>query len=391
MARPKKISEIETAAPKSEPGKLVKELRKVFGKEEISWDLSTEDSPTAAKTFISTGSTLLDYAISNRRNGGVPTGKLTEIAGEEASGKSLIISHVIANTQKKGGLAVLLDTENAASPDFMEQVGVDLDSLIYLQPATIEKTFETIEKTVAIARTDNADCPIVIAWDGVAATPPQSEIEGDYDPNSRIGVMAKTLAKGLRKLTSTVGREKITLVVTNQLKQKPGLVYGDPFYTPGGKAIPYHASVRIRLTSSTKLKDGNGAIYAISTKGKCIKTRLGPPHRSCKFDIHFDHGIDDVYSWFTFFHDIDLVKKAGGWCTFPSSPLGEEKFREKDWRNMIATNPVFSAFVLDELERRLVIVYKDLNDREAIVVNENEGSDFSHQDDDDEITSNSDD
>lgn len=369
MARGKRDKPEENGKPESDPSKLVKDLRKTFSKDDedqISWDLSTEESPTSAKTFISTGSTLLDYVISNRRDGGVPTGKLTEIAGEEASGKSLIISHIIANAQKKGGIAVLMDTENAFNPAFGQQVGVDLKSLVYLQPNTIEKTFETVERIIVSARASNASCPIVIAWDGVAATPPQAEIEGGYDGNARIGLAGKALSLGMRKLTQTVGKEAITFVVTNQLKQKPGLVYGDPYYTPGGKAIPFHASVRIRLTSSTKLKDAEGNIYAVHTKANCKKTRLGPPFRKCEFDIHFDRGIDDVMSWFSFFHDRKMISKSAGYCTFEEL-LGGEKFREKQWYEMMRDEKTRNG-VLDLLERNLTVVYKNLEDREAIEV-----------------------
>lgn len=376
MARQKKEQPEEGATPKIDPGKLVKDLRRKFEKDDedcISWDLSSETSPTNRKEFISTGSTLLDYAISNRRDGGVPTGKLTEIAGGEASGKSLLCAHLIANNQKKGGISVYIDTENAANPEFMEQLGVDLSKLVYLQTGTIEKTFETIESVIIQTRTLDSSCPVLILWDGIAATPPQSEIEGDYDPNSRIGVMAKTLAKGMRKLTQTVGKERITLVVTNQLKEKPGVSYGDPFYTPGGRAIPYHASARIRLTSSTKLKDAEGNVYAIRTRGACIKTRLGPPHRKCEFEIHFDIGVDDMGSWFTYLHEQKVIEKRNGWCYMPGLDGKELQFREKEWRKMLREKPEFKAFILDLLQSMLTVVYKDIDDREAIPVEISEG------------------
>lgn len=375
MARGKKGQPEESEKRAGDPDKLVKDLRKQFSREDedcISWDLSSETSPTNHKSYISTGSTLLDYAISNRRDGGVPTGKLTEIAGGEASGKSLLCAHLIANVQKVGGIAVYIDTENAANPEFMQQLGVDLTKLVYLQTGTIEKTFETIEKVIISSRTSNDDCPILIMWDGIAATPPQSEIEGDYDPNSRIGVMAKALAKGLRKLTQTVGKERVTLVVTNQLKERPGVSYGDPFYTPGGKAIPYHASVRIRLTSSTKLKDADGNIYAIKTKAKCIKTRLGPPHRKCEFDIHFDCGVDDVFSWFSFLHEQKLIEKRAGWCYIDVNGK-EVQFREKDWRKKVNEEPAFKSFILDKLAGMLTVVYKDIDEREGTEVVEHDG------------------
>lgn len=364
----------------SDVGKMLKQLAGQFnkdGEDKIAWNLAKDfDNPTDVKEFISTGSTLLDYVISNRRNGGVPTGKLTEISGEEASGKSLLCAHILANTQKKNGLAVYIDTENAANPEFMQQVGVDLNKLLYLQPGSVESVFEAIEKCINVARAKDVKNPVTIIWDSVAATPPNAEIEGDYDPNSRIGVMAKALAKGLRKLTDTVGKDKVTLVFTNQLKFRPGVMYGDPMTTPGGKAIPYHASVRIRLASSTKEKDEEGDVFAIKTKAKCQKTRLGPPLRACEFMIMFDRGIDDVGSWREFLHEKGEIEKRAGFMVMKDVPVSvqvgedkkgnpvfetqvqqEYKFRQSAWSDMIRGDAAFKEHVLSLLEKHLIVRY----------------------------------
>lgn len=357
MARKQEDTEPQGAPPKMS---IIRGIRKTLNKDDddkLSWDLTQDDSPTHVSEFISTGSTLLDYVISNRRDGGIPVGKLTEIQGEEASGKSLLCAHIIANTQKKGGIAVYMDTENATNPDFMQRIGVDLESLIYVQPGTIEKAFETIENVIKALRAKSADVPVTVMWDSIAATPPQAEIEGDYDPNSRIGLMAKALAKGLRKLTDLIGKEKITLVFTNQLKQKFNVMYGDPWGTPGGKAIPYHASVRLRLASSTKLKDKDNNVFGIVTNGSTVKTRLGPPHRRCKFEIHFDHGIDDERSWFEPLHSAGLIEKRGGWC-YLNVDGAELKFNGEDkWKRFVAENPNVKAWALDNLERLMVVKY----------------------------------
>ena len=356
-----------------DPKKIIREMRTALNKdddEKLTWNLAEEDSPTHVSDFISTGSTLLDYVISNRQDGGVPVGKLTEIAGEEATGKSLLCAHIIANTQRKGGIAVYLDSENAANPGFMKQVGVDLDALIYVQPGTIERSFETIEGIIKTLRGKNSKVPVTIIWDSLAGTPPQAEIEGDYDPNSRIGVGAKAMSKGLRKITDLIGKEKITLVFTNQLKMNPGAgPYGDPWVTPYGKAVPYHASVRIRLNSSTKLKDANGNVYGVKTNARCVKTRLGPPHRRCTFEIHFDVGVDDVGSWFTFLHEeMKLVEKRAGWCYVDIGRDKPVQFREKDWRKLVSDEPAVRAWALSHLAQRLTVVYKPIEEREGIEV-----------------------
>src|SRR5690606_29709147 len=167
-----------------------------------------------------TGSTLLNYAISNNEKGGFPVGKISEVTGEEASGKSLMIAHALADTQRQGGIAVLLDTENAVNTDFLKRVGVDVDKLIYVQPHTIEEAFEVMEKIIVMTREKfpEKEKIVTVAWDSIAATPPEQELEGDYDPNSRIGVGAKTMSKGMRKITGMVGFEGVTLIFTNQLR-----------------------------------------------------------------------------------------------------------------------------------------------------------------------------
>lgn len=368
MARRRKEETVEVTVSDGAPidvGKLVRSFIKTFnkdGEDKVAWNLAyDEDNPTDVKEFISTGSTLLDYCISNRRDGGVPAGKLTEISGEEASGKSLICAHLVANVQKKGGIAVYIDTENAANPSFMEQVGVDLKNLVYLQPGTIENVFEHISKCISMARAKDVKCPVLIIWDSVAATPPAAELEGNFDPTNSIGLMARTISKGLRMLTDSVGKDRVTLVFTNQLRTKIGVSYGDPLTTPGGKAIPFCASVRIRLSQSTKLKDtGDGTeVDGIKTLAKCIKTRLGPPHRRCYFDIRFDKGIDDIGSWFTVLHESKKIEKRGGWCVMANVPghEGELKFRESGWHNVLAADQSLSDHVRDLIEGEMVVRY----------------------------------
>ena len=378
----KEASVEETEDYGEDNGKLSRHLVRTLnnGDEKMAWNLAKDmDNPTDVKEFISTGSTLLDYIISNRRDGGIPAGKLTEIQGEESSGKSLLCAHIMANVQKKGGLAVYMDTENAANPAFMKTVGVDLDKLVYVQPGTTEEVFETIEKCISVARAKDVKKPIVIVWDSVAATPPNAEIEGDYNPNSQIGLMARVIARGLRKLTQTVGKDKVTLVFTNQLKFRPGVMYGDPMTTPGGKAIPYHASIRIKLAQSTKEKGKDGDVISILTNATCKKTRFGPMLRKCQFSIFFDRGIEEVDSWRELLHSVGEIKKAGGMMIMKDVPqqvqvgedasknpvyetqvLPELRFRQSSWKERLAGDPVFKAYVLDLLEKKMVVKYDEI-------------------------------
>jgi recombination protein RecA len=385
----KKISEVDAGKPVDTKG-MIRSIRTSLNKDDsdkITWDLTKDDSPTHVKDFISTGSTLLDYIISNRRNGGVPCGKITELQGEESSGKSLLCAHIIASTQKKGGIAVYLDTENASNPDFMRRIGVDLEKLVYVQPGTIEKSFEIIENIIMTLRAKAPDQPVTILWDSVGNTPPQAEIEGDYDPNSRMGLGAKAMAKGLRKITDLIGREHITLVLTNPLKfAMGGNGYGDPFITPYGKAVPYHSSVRLRVTSSTKLKDKDNTVYGIVTNGRIIKSRLGTSHRTAKFEIHFDHGIDDEGSWFNVLNEEGLIAKADGWCYIAELPSGKisdkgvhagtdrgMQFREAQFATLAREDERLRKWALDSLEKLLVVRYEEKRpEREGIEI-PNEG------------------
>lgn len=351
---------------------LIRELNK-NGKEKVAWCLATDgDNPTDVKDFIPTGSTLLDYIMTNRRGGGIPVGKLTEIIGEEASGKSLLLTQILANTQKKGGLAVLFDEENALNPEFAERVGLDIQKLVYMQAGCVESVGENIEKIINLARSKDVKRIITIGWDSVAATPPKAELEGDYDPNSRVGLQAKAIAKMLRKLTSTIGREKVTLVFTNQMKVKIGVMFGDPMGTPGGKAIPYHASIRVRLNRSTELKeeDDDKTVYAVHTRAKVIKGRLGPPLRKCEFDIHFAKGVDDASSILAYLHSVGEVEKAMGKMYLKFIPNGvitkwrsENKDNEGD-RGIQVSDESFEVLwndremrgkILDVLDQHMIV------------------------------------
>ena len=340
---------------------LANELRNELNKaakENVAYDLHG-DNPTNVKTWISTGSTLLDYIISNRRDGGIPVGKLTTIAGESASGKSLVVTQILANTQKMGGLAVYIDTENAASPEFMEQLGLDTkNNFMYVQPGTIEEVFENIERLIGLIREKAPDKLVCIVWDSVAGTPVKAEIEGDYDPNSRIGLTAKALAKGMRKVTETLGKAQIALVFVNQLKVNIGVMFGDNRVEPGGKALPYHASTRIWLTqhkgkANGQILNDKKQVVGFHTSAKTMKSRFGPSPRSCQFDVLFDLandriGVDDEGSWLNAIAGTSGCIRTGGWYTINVG--GEDKkFQSKEFPKLLEDKK-FKKRVLDIIE-----------------------------------------
>ncbi len=377
MARAKEEPAVEAKIPTNKA--TIRSIRSALNKDDadkVTWDLSKDDSPTYVKEFIPTGSTLLDYVMTNRRGGGVPVGKMTAIEGEEQTGKSLLCAHIIANAQRMGGIAVYIDTENAANPDFMKRVGVDLESLVYIQPGTVEHALEHIEAVIRTLRAKSPNTLVCILWDSIGGTPTQAEIEGDYDPNSQMGLLAKTLSKGFKKLIDLVAKERIALVVTNHLKQKMGYVMGDPFYAPGGKGVPYLSTVRLRLTSSTKLKDEKGDIYGVKTNGRVIKTRLGPNYRSTKFEIHFDQGVDDERSWLETLQERGGVENRGGW-RYPVGLPEDQKFREKEWPSLAKDGGSLRTWALDALERLMVVKYEKVEGRQGVEVpnSEVEGGD----------------
>lgn len=290
-----------------------------------------KSTPSTVKGYISTGSTLLDVAISNRKDGGVPTGRLTEISGVESIGKSLMAYHLIANVQKKGGIAVLIDTENAASLEFMKRLGVNVEELIYMQLGTIEESFKAMESTIAKVRDNTLDKEkdLLIVWDSVAATSAEEEISGGYGDKT-IGLAARLIGQGLRKIIPYIGKFNVTLVFINQLRTKIGVMYGDPMVTPGGKAIPFHSSVRVRLHKEADIKDSSKAIRGVRVKAKVQKNKVAPPRREASFIIRFGYGIQDVDSWLDPLINMGIVDQKGGWYNY-----GDIKFQRVNWAKIV--------------------------------------------------------
>lgn len=360
---------------------LIKEMNK-DSEEKVAWSLATDkDNPTDVKDWISTGSTVLDYQIGNKRGAGIPCGKITEVVGEEATGKSLLVTQILANTQKKGGLAVYFDEENALNPDFATRLGLNLSELVYMQVGYVEAVGEHIQKIIALARAKDVKKPITIVWDSMAATPAKAELEGDFDPNSRIGLQAKAISKMMRLLTKTVGRERVTLVFTNQMKVKIGVMYGDPMGTPGGKAVPYHASVRIRLKRVKEvINEKTKEVLGVKTRSKVFKNRMGPPMRACEFDIMYADGVNDGDSIRDCLHEKGEIKKVNGWMYMSGVPITsfefdektgevdktktpkvevkeELQFRAREFDEYWSTDPAFKEHVLGLLDKHLIVKY----------------------------------
>ena len=317
-------------------GVLADTLNKQFKDMKVAYFLDGSDTtPTDIKDFVSTGSTMLDLAISNKPNGGIAVGRITEINGLESSGKSLIGAHILAETQKKGGVAVYIDTETSVSTEFLEAIGLDVESMLYLHLETVEDIFSAIEEIVAKVRESDKDRLVTILVDSLAAATTKVELEAEFDKDGWATAKAIIISKAMRKITQMIGRQRVALVFTNQLRQKLGVMFGDPWTTSGGKALPFHSSTRIRLKNVGQIKDTKKNTIGMKMRAQVIKNRLGPPMRHADFELYFESGIDDDGSWLHVMKDHKLVKQGGAWYTMNDHNGKEIKFQSKDWADYL--------------------------------------------------------
>jgi recombination protein RecA len=346
---------------------LIKQINKEAGNK-IAFNLGTDEAPTTVKRWISTGSRQLDYIISNRRSGGVAEGRIVEIQGPPSSGKSHIAYEIAKSTQKMNGIVVYIDTENATSVENLEGLGIDIRKrFVFIQETCIEDIFKVIESTIEKARNLKADVPVTVIWDSVAASAPKAEIEGDYDQNT-IGLAARVLSKGFRKVTDVIGDKNVCLVLLNQQRTKIGVMYGDPSTTPGGMAIPYHASTRIKLTGGQQIKqtiNGKEAVVGINVTCKTIKNKVARPWREVSFEIHFGKGVREDENVFDELREFcekckdpvifegKKIKLEGTsqWKYFQvtDAKTGEvivdEKFYKSEFGNRVLNNPEYADYV----------------------------------------------
>jgi recombination protein RecA len=345
---------------------LIDSLNKDQG-HRVAYNLASDQSPTHVKRWISTGSTLLDYIISNKRNGGLPEGRIVEIFGPPSIGKSHIATQIAKSTQRMGGIVVYIDTENATNPENLHALGVDVSKrFVYVDTHCTEEVFDIAEKTIIKAKAMQKDIPITIIWDSVAASSPKAELEGDYDKDT-IGLQARVLSKGMRKITGVIGDQNVLFVCLNQVRSKIGVLYGDPTVTPGGNAIPFHSSVRIKLGAGSQIENDKKEIIGINVSAKTVKNKVGPPFRSCNFQIHFGKGIvehEEVFDVLrshgeeTIKNHVVKVSGDGAWKLFEvikpdGSKLIEKKFHKTDFGEMLA-NREYRPWLDDLVEAAMV-------------------------------------
>ena len=341
---------------------LADELNKHFKNEgHVAYFIGGENTPTDVSDWIGTGSSMLDLAISNKPHGGFPVGRIIELNGLEASGKSLVAAHAIAEVQKKDGVGVYIDTENAMSQEFLEAIGVDLSKMLYLQLDTVEQIFEALESVIDQIRESNKDTPVVIVVDSLAAATTSNEREGDYSKEGWATDKALIVSKAFRKITRKIGKERIVVIFTNQLRQKLGVMFGDPYTTSGGKGLPFHASVRVRLKSMGQIKYKKGSIekvIGIKARAQVVKNRVGPPFRTADFDIFFDRGIDDSDNWLQILKDDNVVQRSNPGFKIVDQKGEERKFVTDEWSTMLNDDPEFKEFLYQKICDSVIMQYK---------------------------------
>lgn len=355
---------------------LADELNKQSKSQKVAFFLDGDDTPTNVEDWVSFGCAPLDIAVSNRAHGGAPVGRIVEITGLEQSGKSLVSAHLLAATQKKNGVAVMIDTETAVSREFLEAIGVDVSKMLYVSADSVEQIFEYIENIIEKVRETSRDKLVTIVVDSVAAASTKVELEGDYDQSGYATQKAIIISKAMRKITNLIGRQKILCVFTNQLRAKMNAMFGDPWTTSGGKALAFHASVRLRLKNMGQIKvKVGGADRVIGMKVRCqvIKNRMGPPLRSADFEIHFDSGIDDYGSWLSVMKSSGLVKQAGAWYTYVNTDTGEEfKFQAKDFKQLMEDNPEMQEEIYLKMCEATILQYRSNSyDPDSVTIDTN--------------------
>ena len=308
-------------------------LDKTYGKGTV---MKMGDAVQEDIEFISSGSIGLDYALGI---GGYPRGRVVEIYGPESSGKTTLTLHAIAECQKAGGIAAFIDAEHAFDRFYAQNLGVNIDELIISQPDHGEQALEIADNLIRSGAVD------IIVIDSVAALTPKSEIEGEMG-DSKMGLHARLMSQALRKLTSTISKTNCTVFFINQLREKIGVMFGNPETTTGGNALKFYASVRLDIRRSTQLKDSSGNAMGNKTRVKVVKNKVAPPFKVCEFDIMYGEGISKVGEILDIGTHAGIVDKSGSWFSYGDTKLGQGRDAVK---NLLKDNPE----LCDELEGKI--------------------------------------
>ncbi len=319
-------------------------LEKTYGKGTI---MKLGDNVVEPLDAISTGSLSLDIALGI---GGLPKGRIVEIYGPESSGKTTLAIHAIANVQKSGGIAAIIDAEHAFDRFYAEKLGVDTKSLLISQPDNGEQALEIADNLIRSGAVD------LVVIDSVAALTPKAEIEGEMG-DSRMGLQARLMSQALRKLTATINKTGCCCIFINQLREKIGIMFGNPETTTGGNALKFYASVRLDIRRVSQIKEGD-IVSGNRTRVKVIKNKLAPPFRMAEFDIVFGEGISKIGEIIDIGVEKGIIKKSGSWFSYEDTKIGQGRDSVK---NLFAENPDLAG----EIEYKIKMALKDAEDSEA--------------------------
>ncbi|APS38240.1 recombination protein RecA [Salegentibacter agarivorans] len=308
-------------------------MDKTYGKGTV---MKMSDQAISDVDAISTGSLGLDLAMGV---GGYPRGRVIEIYGPESSGKTTLTLHAIAEAQQKGGIAAFIDAEHAFDRFYAEKLGVDIENLIISQPDNGEQALEITDNLIRSGAID------IIVIDSVAALTPKSEIEGEMG-DSKMGLHARLMSQALRKLTSSISKTNCTVIFINQLREKIGVMFGNPETTTGGNALKFYASVRLDIRRSTQIKDSNSNVMGNKTRVKVVKNKVAPPFKMAEFDIMYGEGISKIGEIIDIGVDYEIVKKSGSWFSYEDTKLGQGRDAVKI---LLKDNPD----LMEELEEKI--------------------------------------
>ena len=308
-------------------------LDKTYGKGTV---MKMGDSPDESVESISSGSLGLDIALGV---GGYPKGRVIEIYGPESSGKTTLTLHAIAECQKKGGIAAFIDAEHAFDRFYAEKLGIDIENLIISQPDHGEQALEIADNLIRSGAID------MVVIDSVAALTPKSEIEGEMG-DSKMGLHARLMSQALRKLTGSISKTNCTVMFINQLREKIGIMFGNPETTTGGNALKFYASIRLDIRRSTQIKNSDGVVMGNKTRVKVVKNKVAPPFKLAEFDIMYGEGISKVGEIIDHAVEAEIINKSGSWFSYEGTKLGQGRDSVKD---LLKDNPE----LMETLETKL--------------------------------------
>jgi len=308
-------------------------LDKTYGKGAV---MKMGDSVAQDVEVISSGSLGLDLALGV---GGYPRGRVIEIYGPESSGKTTLTLHAMAEAQKAGGIAAFIDAEHAFDRFYAQKLGVNIDNLIISQPDNGEQALEIADNLIRSGAID------IVVIDSVAALTPKSEIEGEMG-DSKMGLHARLMSQALRKLTGSISKTNCTVIFINQLREKIGVMFGNPETTTGGNALKFYASVRLDIRRSTQIKDTDGDVQGNKTRVKVVKNKVAPPFKTAEFDIMYGQGVSKVGEVIDLGVDFEIIKKSGSWFSYGETKLGQGRDAVK---TLLLDNPD----LMDELEEKI--------------------------------------